>query len=144
LSIGSAFSSWAEYPTARATDALAREGVVVVASIGNSGADGLYSSGAPGVGHDTIGVGSVDNVSVRSNAFLDEDGEPVAYTTASPAPTPPTEGPAHLVALAEPGTAEAQHCDPFSAEEAAEIEGNCVLIQRGECTFHIKALNGQN
>src|SRR5690606_9140471 len=63
LSIGSAFSSWAEYPTARATDALAREGVVVVASIGNSGADGLFSGGAPGVGTDTIGVGSVDNAS---------------------------------------------------------------------------------
>ncbi|QFG67389.1 S8 family serine peptidase [Ornithinimicrobium pratense] len=144
LSIGSAFSSWAEYPTARATDALAREGVVVVASIGNSGANGLYSGGAPGVGRDTIGVGSVDNVSVRSNAFLDEDGEPVPYTTSTPAPTPPTEGTAQLLAFAEPGTTAAQHCEPFSEEEAAQIEGNWVLIQRGECTFHSKALNGQN
>ncbi len=144
LSIGSAFSSWAEYPTARATDALAREGVVVVASIGNSGASGLYSSGAPGVGRDTIGVGSVDNVTVRANAFLDEDGEPVPYTGSSPAPAPPTEGTAQLLAFAEPGTPEAQHCEPFSEEEAAQIEGNWVLVQRGECTFHIKALNGQN
>ena len=144
LSIGSAFSAWAEYPSSRATDALAAEGVVVVASIGNSGANGLYSAGAPGVGRDTIGVGSIDNITVRSNAFLDEDGEPVPYTTSTPAPTPPTEGTAQLVALAEPGTTDAQHCDPFTAEEAAEIEGNWVLIQRGECTFHIKALNGQN
>lgn len=144
LSIGSAFSSWAEYPTARATDALAREGVVVVASIGNSGANGLYSGGAPGVGLDTIGVGSVDNVAIRSNAFLDENDEPVPYTRASPSPAPPTEGTAQLVALAEPGTEEAQHCEPFTDEEAAEIEDNWVLIQRGECTFHEKALNGQN
>ena len=143
LSIGSPFAAWAEYPTARATDALAGEGVIVTASIGNSGANGLYSVGAPGVGLNTIGVGSIDNVAISSNAFLDEDGEPVPYAAATPAPNPPTEGTAELVALAEPGSEAAQHCEPFSAEEAAEIEGNWILIQRGECTFHIKALNGQ-
>ena len=56
MSIGSAFNTWPQYPTAAASDNLVGEGVVVVASIGNSGADGVYSAGAPGVGnHAAVG-----------------------------------------------------------------------------------------
>lgn len=145
LSIGSAFSAWKEYPTAQATDALAREGVVVVASIGNSGANGLHSVGAPGVGEDTIGVGSVDNTMYMANFFLDEEGNEVPYTVGTPAPEPPTSGDTNVVAVAAPGTTEAQACgaDPFTAEQKAVIEGNWVMIQRGTCSFHEKARNGQ-
>ena len=145
LSIGSAFSAWKEYPTAQATDALAREGVVVVASIGNSGASGLHSIGAPGVGEDTIGVGSVDNTTYQANFFLDEEDNEVPYTVGSPAPEPPTSGEDTVVAVHAPGTTEAQACgaDPFTAEEQAVIEGNWVMIQRGTCSFYEKALNGQ-
>ncbi|GAA4885007.1 cell wall-binding repeat-containing protein [Serinicoccus chungangensis] len=145
LSIGSAFSAWKEYPTAQATDALAREGVVVVASIGNSGANGLHSIGAPGVGEDTIGVGSVDNTNYEANFFFDEEGTEVPYTIGSPAPEPPTSGEDVVVAVHEPGTTEAQACgtDPFTAEEQAVIDGNWVMIQRGTCSFYEKAANGQ-
>ncbi|MBS4062101.1 MAG: S8 family serine peptidase, partial [Bacteroidetes bacterium] len=48
MSIGSAFT-WPQYPTATAADRLVKKGMVVVASIGNSGANGLYSAGAPGL-----------------------------------------------------------------------------------------------
>ncbi|ANS79182.1 N-acetylmuramoyl-L-alanine amidase [Serinicoccus hydrothermalis] len=145
LSIGSAFSAWKEYPTAQATDALAREGVIVVASIGNSGANGLHSVGAPGVGEDTIGVGSVDNTFYDAIVFVDEEGNDVPFSVGSPAPVPPTSGEDTLVAVHEPGTTEAQACgaDPFTAEEQAVIEGNWVLIQRGTCSFYEKARNGQ-
>ena len=61
MSIGDAFNNWPQYPTAAASDALVDAGMVVVASIGNSGADGLYSAGAPGVGNKVIGVASYDN-----------------------------------------------------------------------------------
>ena len=146
LSIGSAFTAWPQYPTAQATDALAREGVVVTASIGNSGASGLHSAGAPGVGNDTIGVGSVDNVAYQANMFLDENGEPVPYAPATPAPAPPTSGESTVVAVAEPGTAEARACvDDGGASNlepyADQIAGNTLLIERGECTFHAKARN---
>jgi len=50
MSIGAAFQTWPQYPTAVAADALVDAGVVVVTSIGNSGAQGVYSAGAPGVG----------------------------------------------------------------------------------------------
>lgn len=144
LSIGSSFSSWQEYPTAQATDALSREGVIVTASIGNSGANGLHAAGAPGVGSDTIGVGSVDNVAYRASTFLDEDGDPIPYAAATGAPPPPTSGTATVVALGTPGTAAAQGCAPYTAEEAALVDGNVVLVQRGVCTFHVKALNAMN
>lgn len=145
LSIGSAFAAWKEYPSAQATDALAREGVVVVASIGNSGANGLHSAGAPGVGEDTIGVGSVDNTEYQANFLLDEEGNEVPFTVGTPAPAPPTEGTDEVVAVHEPGTEAAQACglDPFTAEEKELIEGNWVMVQRGVCPFHEKARNGQ-
>lgn len=145
LSIGSAFSAWKEYPTAQATDALAREGVVVVASIGNSGADGLHSAGAPGTGADTIGVGSVDNTMYAASVFLDAEGNEIPYSVGTPAPEPPTSGDTPVVAVHEAGTEAAQACgtDPFTAEEQELIEGNYVLIQRGVCSFYEKALNGQ-
>ncbi|AXH96832.1 cell wall-binding repeat-containing protein [Ornithinimicrobium avium] len=145
MSIGSAFSNWAQYPTAQASDALAREGVVVAASIGNSGDDGVYSAGAPGVGRDTIGVGSVDNIEFMASFFSDENGDPVPYVPATGSPAPPTEGTAPVVAVAEPGTPEALACgtDPFTDAQKAVIDGNWVLIQRGTCSFYEKARNGQ-
>ena len=59
MSIGSAFQ-WPQYPTAIAADRLVNKGMVVVAPIGNSGANGLYSAGAPGLGQKVIGVASFD------------------------------------------------------------------------------------
>ncbi|HET9445072.1 MAG TPA: S8 family serine peptidase, partial [Steroidobacteraceae bacterium] len=49
MSIGAAFQ-WPQYPTAVAASRLVNKGMVVVASIGNSGASGLYSASAPGLG----------------------------------------------------------------------------------------------
>jgi subtilisin family serine protease len=49
MSLGAAFQ-WPQYPSAVASNALVDAGVVVVASIGNSGGTGVYSAGAPGVG----------------------------------------------------------------------------------------------
>ncbi|HEX4744356.1 MAG TPA: S8 family serine peptidase, partial [Candidatus Limnocylindria bacterium] len=40
MSIGSAFQTWTQYPTAAASDRAVNKGMVVVASIGNSGASG--------------------------------------------------------------------------------------------------------
>ena len=69
MSIGAAFQTWPEYPTAMAADALVDAGVVVVASIGNSGLNGVYSASAPGVGRKVIGVGSIDNSHVELALF---------------------------------------------------------------------------
>ena len=141
LSIGSAFSSWAEYPTSQATDALANEGVIVMASIGNEGDYGNHAAGSPGVGHDTIGVGSVDNSHMMARAFLDENGNAIPFVEADAGPVP-TSGTVQAVAVDEPGTAD-PGCDPYTAEEAAVIDGNWLLVERGTCSFYEKAFNGQ-
>lgn len=148
LSIGSAFSSWQEYPTSQATDALAREGVIVAASIGNEGEYGPYAAGSPGVGTDTIGVGSVDNLNYMSAVVLDEDGNeiPIAEAAGSTAALP-TSGTVELVALGQPGTAEARGCAvteaPYTDAQKALIDGNWVLVQRGVCSFYEKAYEAQ-
>ena len=46
MSIGSSFQ-WPQYPIAQAANRLVRRGVVVVASIGNSGSSGLYAAARP-------------------------------------------------------------------------------------------------
>jgi minor extracellular serine protease Vpr len=61
MSIGSAFT-WPQYPTAVASDLLVDAGMVVVASIGNSGASGTFSAGAPGLGEKVIGVAAFENL----------------------------------------------------------------------------------
>src|SRR5690606_35769993 len=108
---------------------------------GNSGDSGLHSAGAPGVGNDTIGVGSVDNVAYRANMFLNADDEQIPYSEATGAPSAPTSGTEAVVPVGEPGSVEAQACTALPAELAAEVEGNIALVQRGECSFHIKAVN---
>src|SRR5262249_21306838 len=92
MSLGSAFE-WPESPTAQASDRLVNKGVVVVCSIGNSGANGLYSSGAPGVSAKAIGVASFDNTYQNLSAFtISPDNRPIGYTTAVGCPPAPTSG----------------------------------------------------
>ena len=145
-SIGSAFSTWPQYPTAVASDNLVDAGVVMVASIGNSGASGTWSAGAPGVGEDVIGVASFDNVAVTA-ALLEVDGEEHAYFPASSSPAPPTEGSLPVVRLGDPGSAAAKACAPITAD----LTGQAVIIERGapagdtscDATFYAKAYAAQ-
>lgn len=138
MSIGSAFT-WPQYPTAVAANRLVKAGMVVVASIGNSGADGLWSVGAPGVGEDVIGVASMENTHVRLVTFtIDPDGSAIGYQGATAAPTPPTSGSADVVKIStNPLGCTASGGVPSS------VAGKVVLIQRGVCTFYEKAANAQ-
>jgi minor extracellular serine protease Vpr len=160
MSIGDAFNNWAGSPTAAASDALVEAGMVVVASIGNSGANGIYSAGAPGVGNKVIGVASYDNTFVQSPGFtITPDNRAIPYTdsvAAPPAPEPPpppTSGTVELkqtteaaaVGLVPPntfpgGTAFPDGCAAFPAGFFA---GKAALIRRGSCTFSVKAQNAQ-
>ena len=79
MSIGAAFQ-WPQYPTAQASDRLVNRGVTVVASIGNSGANGVYSASAPGVGEKVIGVASFDNSHINALTFrVNPSGQQVPY-----------------------------------------------------------------
>lgn len=130
MSIGSAFQ-WPDYPTAKASDLLVRKGMVVVASIGNSGANGLYSAGAPGVGKDVIGVASFDNSHISALTFnVNPSGQQVPYLPLSVTPDPPTSGDTPPVVWVGQGC----NADPYLGDP----NGKVALIVRGACTFNEK------
>jgi subtilisin family serine protease len=132
MSIGSAFQ-WPSYPTAKASDALAEKGVVVVASIGNSGREGLYSAGAPGLGEKVIGVASFDNTHVSALSFVVNapgDGRRVGYFPLGGTPQPPTSGTSlPIVHVGRGCNIDTYPADPRDAT---------ALILRGDCTFNEK------
>jgi subtilisin family serine protease len=139
MSLGAAFQ-WPQYPTAEVSNRLVKKGVVVVASAGNSGANGAFSLGAPGVGEDVIGVASYDNVAVFLSTFtISPDNLPIGYGPATGAPTPPISGSLPMARTGTPATAN-DACNPLPA---GSLTGRAVLIRRGTCTFYQKAFNAQ-
>lgn len=139
MSIGSAFDTWPESPTAQAASNLAAAGVVVVASYGNSGANGLYSGGAPAVGSNVIGVASVDVTKATLAAFR-VGSDLYGYVRASGAPNPPTSGTAAIVTTG-PRTTTTGGCAQFAA---GSLTGKIALIRRGTCSFYTKAKNAES
>ncbi len=137
MSIGSAFMTWPQYPTAAASDELVDADMVVVASIGNSGANGVYSAGAPGVGRKVIGVASFDNSHVSALTFrVGPDGRQVPYQRLSTTVEPPTSGTTPEVAYIGRGCTAAE----VGADDAylANPSGKVALVDRGACTFNSK------
>lgn len=136
-SIGSSFQ-WPDYPSAKAADALVKAGVVMVASIGNSGTSGLYAAGAPGVGKKVIGVASFENTAMPLNHFTAGAAD-VGYLQATGAPAAPSSG---NYPLARTGTTTSTNdaCSPLAA---GSLSGQVALIRRGTCSFYIKAFNAQ-
>ena len=149
MSIGDAFNNWPQSPTARGADALVDAGMVVVTSIGNSGADGLYSAGAPGVGNNVIGTASYDNSHVRLTTFtVSPGGESIGYANAAAAPPAPTSG---TLPMAKTGTTTTIDDGCVNAPAPGSMTGKAVLIRRGtspapapSCGFFQKALAAQN
>jgi minor extracellular serine protease Vpr len=140
MSIGSAFMTWPQYPTAAAADRLVNKGMVVVTSIGNSGANGLYSAGAPGVGNKVIGVASYDNTHVKLATFTVTPANITAgYSNATAAPLAPTTGSLPLAKTGTP-TSTADACGPTVLPD---LTGKAVLIRRGTCGFYEKARRAQ-
>jgi minor extracellular serine protease Vpr len=143
MSIGSALA-WPQYPTAQAADTLVRNGVVVVASIGNEGALGLYAASAPGVGKDVIGVASFDNTHVNGlgSFTITPDGTAIGYLPAAGAPAPPVTG---SFPMARTGTATTANdaCNAAPPLPAGSLTGKIALIRRGTCSFYEKAFKAQ-
>jgi len=131
MSIGSGYQ-WPQYPTAQAASRLVDRGMVVVASIGNNGANGLYSAGAPGLGANVIGVAAFDNTHVYL-PYFEVNETPIGYVTMTYSGPVPTSGSAEIeyVGLA---------CTPL----AVDLTGKVALAARGTCSFAIKAINAIN
>ncbi|ATG52766.1 peptidase S8 [Brachybacterium vulturis] len=142
MSLGASFVTWQDYPTAQMSDVMTDNGITMVISAGNEGRAGTFSSGAPGVASDAITVASVDNTDRRA-PYAVAAGQEIAYgpATGSTAAVP-TAGELALVSAGAPGTEAAQACDA-SVVPPATGAGQALLIERGVCSFHLKALAGQ-
>lgn len=128
MSIGSPYD-WPQSPTAVAASRLVRKGMVVVASIGNSGANGLYSAGSPGLGDEVIGVASFDNTDVFL-PYFEVNGAKIGYISMTFAGPTPTSGTEEIVYVGRGCNADAYLADP---------NGKVALISRGACSFGEKA-----
>ena len=154
MSIGAAFQTWPQYPTAVGADALVDAGMIVVTSIGNSGANGVYSASAPGVGRKVIGVASLDNSHLEMPTFdvliaPDPEPRPFGYIQATAAPDAPTTGTRPLARTGTPASA-ADAClvaQPdgtlASPLPAGSLAGKVALIRRGTCSFYEKSRNAE-
>ncbi|MEO8259419.1 MAG: S8 family serine peptidase [Acidobacteriota bacterium] len=146
MSIGSALT-WPQYPTAKGANQLVKQGVVVVASIGNEGALGLYGAAAPGIGKDVIGVASFDNTHMNVVSFaISPDGTVIGYIAATGAPAAPLTG-AFPMARTGTATSASDACNigtpPVSPLAPGSLTGRVALIRRGTCSFYEKAFNAQ-
>jgi minor extracellular serine protease Vpr len=151
MSIGSAFSNWPESPEAVAADNLVDAGMVVVASIGNSGLNGqqLWSAGSPGVAHKVIGVASFDNTKATLPSFI-VGGASYGYNRAGGSlSSVPISGSSEIVFNGTPATI-GDGCGA-NAPTAANVSGKIVFIRRGSapapaptCGFYNKAINAQH
>jgi len=144
MSIGAAFSTWPESPEAVAADNLVDAGVVVVASIGNSGANGgqLWSASSPGVGRKVIGVASFDNTKATQPAFS-VGGALYGYNRAAAAPAAPVSGSGSILFSGTPLPPTPTPNDGCAAFAAHSLDGKIAFIRRGACGFAIKAQNAQ-
>ena len=139
MSLGSDFS-WPQSPEALVSDRLVNKGIVVVASVGNSGGLGLYSAGAPGVGSKVIGVASFDNTHTTLPYFtISPDDTKIGYLAADGAPAAPTSG-SFPMARTGTATSTADGCAPLVP---GSLTGKVALIRRGTCSFYLKAQNAQ-
>jgi minor extracellular serine protease Vpr len=130
MSIGSAFS-WPQGPTAVASNLLVDAGMVVVASIGNSGASGTFSAGSPGLGEKVIGVAAFENTLAVFPVF-EVDGDPIGFNPLEFSAEPPTEGTEEIVFIGRACIGDPLEADP---------DGKVALAVRGECAFSEKANN---
>jgi minor extracellular serine protease Vpr len=144
MSIGAAFQ-WPQYPTAQASDRLVNKGMVVVASAGNNGANGLYSSAAPALGQKVISVASFDNTHIQLNTFtVTPAGLTIGYGNATGAPAAPLTGSLPLARSGTPSsTADACNVGGVSPFAPGQFAGMAVLVRRGTCTFYEKSRNAQ-
>ncbi|KAI9593516.1 peptidase S8/S53 domain-containing protein [Syncephalis fuscata] len=121
LSLGET-GGWAQSDDAILAEILARKGLIVVASAGNSGDGGLWEVGSPSVAPSVFSVASLDNFKYPAPGLSLSLAIDTVFEIVVAGPADNVLG-----------------CRPFGPE----VNGKVVLIQRGNCTFDIKAMNAE-
>lgn len=146
MSLGSGFGTSFD-ASAAASDNAVLAGVIVVASAGNSG-DTHYITGSPGSSGRTISVAAsaADGFNaVRINSPAGIAGLLPVGLGSQPALTDPGFTGNVVLALDAADASGPTTTDGCSAvTNAAALNGNIALIDRGTCTFNVKVKNAQN
>ncbi|KAF9189019.1 hypothetical protein BGZ50_000985 [Haplosporangium sp. Z 11] len=140
LSLGGP-GGWRQGREARLVDELAKNGILVVAAMGNEGQMGLFESSSPGVAKDSITVASTENAFKSSMYFtvhqevLEVEPRPILYIGDVDMDLANTT----LVQIASgtSGNVKNDACQPIDKD----LKGKIALIRRGDCTFKIKITN---
>ncbi|KAJ2490860.1 hypothetical protein IWW37_002744 [Coemansia sp. RSA 2050] len=136
-------SGWSEDPLSVAASRLVNDGIVMVASTGNAGANGLYTSGSPGLGVGVINVASFENWMITSLS-IDVVGTKnnVSIVHSSPGNSKIRfvfRTPTRVVAPVD-GSGSIEGCTSYTESFAGQI----LLVKRGGCTFVEKAAFAQS
>ncbi|KAF8934940.1 hypothetical protein BGZ58_005338 [Dissophora ornata] len=164
LSLGGP-GGWRQDREARLADALARNGTIIVAAMGNEGQMGLFQSSSPGVADSVITVASTENES-RSNMYftvdqtaltrqsLNDSDVPITVNEEGASESASSEEPRPILYVGDanmdlanstlvqisPGTS-GQVKDDACTTITTDLTGKIALIRRGDCTFRIKIAN---
>jgi minor extracellular serine protease Vpr len=136
MSLGSSFGT-EDDADAEASENAVNSGVVVVASVGNSG-DTPYMAATPSTGEKVISVAAIDSHPFRTNGvrITLSSGVSVDGVDANPA-LPLPSGSVPAVILTSGGTL-ALGCSAADYPPGA-VTGALVIVSRGTCTFITKA-----
>ena len=130
LSLGSP-SGWDMRPYSHLIDRLSELGLIVIASQGNSGAEGLFMGGSPSISKSAIAVASFNNlvyIKYRVLKFGNQDfhTEVVNEGTGS-----------FKIAISSTNPGVNDGCEPYTVD----FNGAAVLIKRGTCALPDKIEN---
>ncbi|KAJ2633123.1 hypothetical protein H4R22_000702 [Coemansia sp. RSA 1290] len=135
-------SGWSEDPLSVAASRLVHDGIVMVASTGNDGVNGLYTSGSPGLGVGVINVASVENWKITSLSIdIAGTSKNMSIVHSSPGNSKYRfvfETPVQVAAPID-STGSIEGCAAYGKSYTGQI----VLVKRGNCTFVDKAENAQ-
>ncbi|KAJ1848205.1 hypothetical protein LPJ73_004037, partial [Coemansia sp. RSA 2703] len=136
-------SGWSEDPLSVAASRLVQDGIVMVASAGNDGSNGLYTSGSPGLGVGVINVASFENWMITSLS-IDIVGSSANYSIVHSASGNNkirfVFGTSTEVVAPIDSTGSVNGCAPYSQN----YNGQVLLVRRGNCTFVDKAAYAQS
>lgn len=138
MSLGS-FGEWTGDPLDQAVEKAAKQGLIVVFSAGNNGAEGPFATSGHANAPASISVANFENIAVTS-PYFEVGTSKIPFDVASYSGALPTSG---TLELAKTGTP-ASTSDACTALPANSLTGKAVLIRRGTCTFYEKAINAQN
>ena len=141
MSLGETYMSWPSYPTSVAAQTMQRAGVILVASAGNEGADGTFTTSTPSVSDAAISVAAFENTNIPVHPFTTSTGATVPYLPAGEgAPVAPTTGSEGLALAGPDGDLVA---NTACTQISPAVAGKAALISRGTCGFYDKALRAQ-